>query len=52
MPCVLPSTRAFFDRRVVAVAADAPWPPTEGRDLDEAELETVYADAGDRAASD
>ena len=40
------------DRRVVAVAADAPWPPTEGRDLNDAELDELYADAGTPAASD
>ena len=40
------------DRRVVAVAADAPWPPTEGRDLNDAELDALYADAGALAASD
>ena len=40
------------DRRVVAVAADAPWPPTEGRDLNDAELDELYADAGTPAATD
>ena len=40
------------DRRVVAVAADTPWPPTEGRDLNDAELGELYADAGTPAASD
>ena len=39
------------DRRVVAVAADAPWPPTEGRDLNDAELDALYVDVGDLAAS-
>ena len=32
------------DRRVVAVAADAPWAPTESRDLNDAELHDLYAD--------
>ena len=32
------------DRRVVAVAADAAWAPTEGRDLNDAELHDLYAD--------
>ena len=40
------------DRRVVAVAADTPWPPTEGRDLNDAELDELYAHAGTPAASD
>ena len=40
------------DRRVVAVAADAPWPPTEGRALNDAELDELYADAGTLAATD
>ena len=38
--------REFSDRRVVAVAADAPWPPTVGRDLNDVELDALYADAG------
>ena len=38
--------REFSDRVVVAVAADAPWPPDAGRDLNDAELVTLYADAG------
>ena len=42
----------FSDRRVVAVAADAPWPPTEGRDLNAAELDALYADADAVASSD
>ena len=42
----------FSDRRVVAVAADTPWPPTEGRDLNDAELDELYADAGTPAAAD
>ena len=33
------------DRRVVAVAADAPWRPIESRDLNDAELHDFYADA-------
>ena len=32
------------DRRVVAVVADAPWPPAAGRDLHDAELAALYAD--------
>ena len=40
------------DRRVVAVAADAPWPPTEGCDLNAAELDALYAEAGLPAAAD
>ncbi|MCY4074231.1 MAG: hypothetical protein OXH04_02230 [Acidobacteria bacterium] len=36
--------RTFSDRRVVAVAADAPWPPAAGRDLNDAELAALYAD--------
>ena len=40
------------DRRVVAVAADAPWPPTEGRDLNDGELHALYADTGALAACD
>ena len=42
----------YSDRRVVAVAADAPWPPTEGRDLNDAELHDFYADARLPAGSD
>ena len=34
--------REFSDRRVVAVAADAAWPPAEGRDLNDAELNALY----------
>ena len=44
--------REFSDRRVVAVAADAPWPPAEGRDLNDAELDALYAEAGFPAAAD
>ena len=43
--------RELSDRRVVAVAADAPWPPAEGRDLNDAELDALYAEAGFPAAS-
>ena len=39
------------DRRVVAVAADALWPPTEGRDLNHAEIDALYGDADALAAS-
>ena len=35
--------REFSDRRAVAVA---PWTPTEGRDLNDAELKALHADAG------
>ena len=38
--------RESSDRIVVAVAADAPWPPAEGRLLNDAELTELYADAG------
>ena len=38
--------REYSDRIVVAVAADAPWPPAEGRLLNDAELTELYADAG------
>ena len=38
--------REYSDRIVVAVAADAPWPPAEGRYLSDAELVQLYADAG------
>ena len=38
--------REYSDRIVVAVAADAAWPPTEGRYLNDAELEVLYTDAG------
>ena len=38
--------REYSDRIVVAVAADAPWPPAEGRYLNDAELVQLYADAG------
>ena len=38
--------REYSDRIVVAVAADAPWPPNPGRDLDDAELTELYADGG------
>ena len=31
---------------MVAVATDAAWPPTEGRYLNDAELEALCADAG------
>ena len=37
--------REFSDRVVVAVAADVPWPPAKGRDLNDAELEELYAGA-------
>ena len=42
--------RELSDRRVVAVAADAPWPPTEGRYLNDAELDALYEDDGTSAA--
>ena len=39
--------REYSDRIVVVVvAADAPWPPAEGRYLNNEELEQLYADAG------
>ena len=38
--------REFSDRRVVAVAADAPSPPAHGRDLNDAELDELYGDSG------
>ena len=38
--------RDYDDRVVVAVAADAPWPPAAGRALNDAVLEQLYADAG------
>ena len=38
--------REYSDRIVVAVAADAPWPPAEGRYLSNVEFEELYADAG------
>ena len=38
--------REFSDRIVVAVAADAPWPPAAGRYLNDAELDELYAGAG------
>ena len=44
--------RQLSDRRVVAVAADAPWPPTEGRDLNDRELDALYADRGALASCD
>ena len=31
---------------MVAVSADAQWPPTEGRYLNDAELEALYEAAG------
>ena len=37
--------REFSDRVVVALAADAPWPPAAGRDLNDVELDELYADA-------
>ncbi len=37
--------REFSDRVVVAVAADAPWPPAADRDLNDAELDALYSDA-------
>jgi hypothetical protein len=37
--------RQYSDRIVVAVAADAAWPPTEGRYLNDAELEALHEDA-------
>ena len=42
--------RELSDRRVVAVAADGPWPPTEGRYLNDAELDALYEDDGTSAA--
>ena len=38
--------RGFSDRMVVAVAAGAPWPPAEGRYLNDAELEQLYGGGG------
>ena len=38
--------RKYSDRIVVAIAADAPWPPSAGRYLNDAELTELYADAG------
>lgn len=38
--------REYSDRIVVAIAADAPWPPSAGRYLNDAELTELYADAG------
>ena len=38
--------REYCDRIVVAVAPDAPWPPAEGRHLNDAELTELYGDAG------
>ena len=38
--------RGFSDRMVVAVAAAAPWPPAEGRYLNDAELEQLYGGGG------
>ena len=38
--------REYSDRIVVAVAADAPWPPAEGRYLNDAELEELYGGGG------
>ena len=38
--------REFSDRIVVAVAADAPWPPVKSRYLNDAELDALYQDAG------
>ena len=38
--------REFSDRMVVAVAADAPWSPAEGRYLNDAELDELYGGAG------
>ena len=38
--------REYSDRIVVTVAADAPWPPAAGRNLNDAELKELYADAG------
>lgn len=37
--------RQFSDRIVVTVAADAAWSPTEGRYLNDAELEALYQHA-------
>ena len=34
---------------MVAVAANAAWPPTEDRYLNDAELEVLYEDAGKRS---
>ena len=38
--------REFSNRIVVAVAADAPWPPVKSRYLNDAELDALYEDAG------
>ena len=38
--------RGFSDHIVVAVAAGAAWPPTEGRYLNDAELDALYEDTG------
>ena len=38
--------QGFSDRMVVAVAADAPWPPAEGRYLNNAEIEELYGGGG------
>ena len=35
--------RKLSDRRAVAIEADAPWPPVEGRDLNDAELPALHA---------
>ena len=38
--------RGFSDRMVVAVAADAPWPPAEGRYLNDTGLEELNGGGG------
>ena len=38
--------QGFSDRIVVAVAVDAAWPPTEGRYLNDAELDDLYGNSG------
>lgn len=38
--------QGFSDRIVVAVAVDAAWPPTEGRYLNDAELDELYGNSG------
>ena len=38
--------RGFSDRIVVAVAVNAAWPPTEGRYLNDAELDDLYGNSG------
>ena len=44
--------REFSDRRVVAVAIDASWPPVHGRDMNDAELDGAgMATAGELTPS-